>query len=415
MKARYLFIMLLSAATCFEGFEAIGRWTWSRTVEMLAAEPEGTARAIVDGWLIASPPAVLASRRLPPDALASLQGELASAALGKLAERQRRHMPAAPFAFVNQAQAAMRADRIDEAVQALQSAFLRDPTNPFALRLMAACARYQGLVEDSLEYLAAAESVAPGFRRPPIELSDDDEQWVRLEALRRRLDVLPRLRHETTVRLSRALRAAGRSDEALRVLEDDAGNPKVDLIRARWYLEQGQAAEAAQLARQTLADSRLPDSIRADAWAVLASVLESAGDSAGALSAAQRALGLDPTSAEPYLALSRIAEGRDDLEQALQHCRRAWGTDPANVDILRRLARLAEAAGQLADAQNALERAVELEPEEIAHLVELVDFHLRHGAYMEAALTLSAAMERWPTSADLLSRAELLRRETSRR
>jgi predicted Zn-dependent protease len=110
---------------------------------------------------------------------------------------------------------------------------------------------------------------------------------------------------------------------------------------------------------------RHPTSLRVDAWTVVAEVRHLAGDPAGAVAAAHEAPRLGPDSAAPYVALATLA----------------------------------------------LERAVELEPDNPSLSARLVDFQLRHGEFTEAALRLSAALDRFPTDQKLLSQAERLRRE----
>jgi len=88
---------------------------------------------------------------------------------------------------------------------------------------------------------------------------------------------------------------------------------------------------------------------------------------------------------------------------------------PADVNVLIRVATAAERAGQSGDARLALERAAALAGDRPENTARLVDFLLRHGDYMEAALKLSAALDSFPTDPALLRLAARLRRETARR
>jgi tetratricopeptide (TPR) repeat protein len=415
VKPRTLWIVAVVVAVLVEMAGLAGWWAWERVVDRLQTAPDDAARKIAEGGAVSAPAAVLRSRRFAASDMSQVDPARIVEALQALGQRQLRHMPIAPYGHLNLARSALTDGRLREGLEALKMALARDPTNPFALRLMGLLLRFQGRADEALDLLADAECVAPGFRLPPVELSAEDEEWVRLEGLRRRLEAYPRIRLETMVALSRALRSTGRIEEAREVLEQAQGDPHADLLHARWLLDEGDTAAAARIARTMVRRLDLPSSIRAEAWALIAAVLEYEGDTDGALAAAQRALNLAPSSAAPYVALARIAEGKGDLETALEHCRRAWGIDPTNLRVLSHIARVAEQAGQLADARLALERAVELQPDEPRVAAYLVDFHLRHGGYMEAALALSAALDRSPTDARLLSRAEILRREVTKR
>ena len=127
--------------------------------------------------------------------------------------------------------------------------------------------------------------------------------------------------------------------------------------------------------------------------------------------AAAAALELAPDIIDPYRALARIASGRGDHAAALEYLPRAWGMDPGNVGLLVQLARSAQRAGRLQDAQIALERAAELDAENPERVVELVRLYLARGSYMEAAMRLSDAMDRFPDHPGLLRLAGQLRQE----
>jgi len=273
--------------------------------------------------------------------------------------------------------------------------------------------RYRGAFDECLELLAQAEAVAPGYRNPVIELTPEDERWLRFEGLQRRLVAYPRIRVETLISLAEALRFDGQIDDAWQTLDQGAGDPRADLVRARWLLEGDDAGGAAEIVRDLATRGNLPVSIRAEAWSLLARALEAGGDSSGALEAAGEALSLDPENAAPYRALARIAVAQGDLDKAMQYLRTAWGLEPTNMGVLSELARVAELAGKPAEAKLVLVRAVELAPESPDLAIRLVDFLLRQGSYMEAAMALSTALDRHPANANLLRRAEKLSREVN--
>jgi Tfp pilus assembly protein PilF len=84
---------------------------------------------------------------------------------------------------------------------------------------------------------------------------------------------------------------------------------------------------------------------------------------------------------------------------------------PSNVGLLVQIAVVAESVGKPADALLALERTVEIEPESPHHVARLVALQLRNGLYTDAAVTLSRALDRFPTDPELLRLAERLRRD----
>jgi predicted TPR repeat methyltransferase len=112
--------------------------------------------------------------------------------------------------------------------------------------------------------------------------------------------------------------------------------------------------------------------------------------------------------------MARLAERRGDTEGALAHLRRAWGLTPTDVRLLNRISEVAEAAGESGDARLALRRAAELAPDSAAQAARLVDFELRHGLYMEAALDLGRFLDRFPTDPTLLRLADRLQRDVTR-
>ena len=235
--------------------------------------------------------------------------------------------------------------------------------------------------------------------------------WVRLEALRRRLDRYPRRRASAAVELARELRDRGQTAAARDVLNAYARHPEVALEQARWHLEAGRFMVAESEALAIAEKLRYPTSLRVRAWTAVAEVRQLAGDPDGAVEAAREALRLGPDSAAPFVAMAALAESRSAPDEALEHLRRAWGVAPTDVSVLLRFAAVAERTGHAHDARLALERAVQLAPDDPTLTVRLVELHLRQGDYTDAAMRLSAALDRFPTDQRLLSQAERLRRE----
>ncbi len=415
-RSRLWFVIVVAAlAVAVEGLSTIGIWAWDATAKSLRRDADAGAAVMIDSELLNLPAAVLRSRRLVVADLAAVDHGLAVMALEAVARRQIRCMVVHPEGYLNLARARLIQGRIFEGQADLAKGLDRDPTRPFAIRLLGLVTLFQGRFEEALDLLARAEAVAPGYRLPLVELGAEDEARVRLEGLDRRLTTYPRLRVETLISIGQSLRMMGRMDEAEQRLEQAAGDPRADLVRAQWALNDGDAPAAAGMAQGLVQQRRLPRRIRAQAWSILSRALGVQGDSQGALAAAQRALRLAPESAEPYLALARIAQGRGDVDEAVNHLRRAWGMDPSNVGILFQFAQVAERAGLKADARLALERAVDLDTGNTATVLRLVDFQLRTGALMEATMTLSRALDHAPADPNLLKMAERLRREVTKR
>lgn len=417
MKRSRLWPVILVAlmVVVVEGLGTLGYWAWDTTADLIRKDAQAGAEALVSSALLTLPPAVLRSRRLVVGDLAVAETESTVQGLDAVARRQVRCMVVSPVGYLNLARARLVEGRLFEGQSDLASALERDPTRPFAIRLLGLVNLFQGRYEEALDLLAQAEAVAPGYRSPVIELGVEDEASVRLEGLERRLTTYPRLRVETLVTIGQSLRSMGRLDEAYRRLEEAAGDPRADLVRAQWTLVDGDAAAAAGMAQGLVQQRRLPTKSKASAWSILSRALEIQGDSQGALAAAGRALRLAPESAAPHLALARIAQSRGDVEEAVNHLRRAWGMDPSNVGILIQFAQAAEQAGMTADARLALDRAADMNPGNVRIVLRLVELQLRTGAYMDATMTLSRALDRAPTDPDLLKMAERLRREVARR
>jgi len=88
---------------------------------------------------------------------------------------------------------------------------------------------------------------------------------------------------------------------------------------------------------------------------------------------------------------------------------------PTDVGLLLDVARVAEKTGSWDDASMALKRAVSVAPDDPRLRAQLVDYLIRRGELMEATVTLSEALDRFPTEGRLLRLAERLRAEVSRR
>jgi tetratricopeptide (TPR) repeat protein len=411
-RSRWL-VVLACAALAVELLELAGSWTWQATVRSIRADVNVGCRRLVDDHWLAWPAAVHWSLRLAPRDLASGETPLVVAALRAVGERQCKWLIADPKGYKNMALAALIDGDVDAAKSDLDAAIRRDPTAPFLRRLLAMVLRDRGDLPGFLEQLAVGEAVAPGFRQPEIELTPEDAHYVRIEGLRRRVELYPSARVSGLIALASELRQVGENDEAMKVMSTLAGHPEAELKLATWALDDEDYPQARARAEAVASNRRLPRGLRGQAWSVVAQARDLEGDSEGALTAAREAMRLDPTSPAPYLALARIAQRQGAYDKALEHLRRAWGIAPADVRVLLAVARAAERANQPADARLALERAVELDPESSHTAALLVEHLLRNGEYMDAALALSRFLDRFPTDRRLLELAGRLRRDVA--
>ncbi len=400
-----------TAAACLallvETLGVAGWWGWRGTVSALERREEGAATRLAASPLLATPAGVWWTRRLAGSELDGQPRAAVAAALEATGRRLLRWLPTDPEGPTKLAQAALLRGETRRADRWAGEAVRRWPTSPYLLRLRAYVARELGEYSRCLDLLADAAAVAPGWDRPRVEVLPGDRVWVRLEGLRRRARLYPRLAVDTTLQLARELRSLGREEEA-RGLVAGLGGPGAALELARWAAEEGRWGDVLAEAGSVTGSASAPRRLRGAAWALVSRARAALGDQDGALEAAERALRLEPRSPQPYLALADMAERRGDIELALEHARRAWGVAPTDTGVLVRVARLAELAGRDADARLALRRAVELEPDRPELRVRLVRLLLRQGRIVDAAMTLSDALDRFPTDPSLLRLAATL-------
>jgi Tfp pilus assembly protein PilF len=373
----------------------------------------GASRAATDASL-ALPYAVHVSRRFGSSELLGAPREVLASALDRISGLQRSWYPVDPVGWVNRSRADLLHDRVEGALTAISGALERDPTSPSVHRLAALVFHRMGRRSEALEHLAEAQALADRLDGPVIDLTAEDAEWIRREALERRIARYPRQRVSTTLDLARFLKSNGEGEEARELLGGLSPHPEVEVELARWDLGDGDLSSASRRLEAVTQRTALPSTMRVRAWALLAEVRDHQGDAEGALDAAREALALAPESTAPYLALAVLAERRGDDSEALEHLRRAWGISPTDIPLLLRIASVAERAGRSADARLALERAVEVDPASPELAARLVDYHLRRGQFMEAAMRLSRALDRHPADRRLLGLADRLRREVGR-
>ncbi len=413
MRGWRLLVVLATLAATVEIVSWAGWSAWRVGVNRMEAEPEAGARALAESWWLGIPSAVHASRRLGGAVLDGVPADTRAALLDRIGRLQQRWMPTDPTGPRNRALAALARGETEAAMEFVRAAVQRWPVSPYLVRLQALLTLGRGDYDGCLELLARAEGLAPGYAVPPVEVLPGDDDWIRLEGLRRRAALYPRLRERALLDMARELRRRGEADAAERALGQVGDAPDAVLLRALWALEDGDAAGAAAAALEQARRTALPASIRARAWSLASRALAASGDDRGALEAAEAALRLAPDSPAPYLALAAIAERKGELDRALEYARRAWGVAPADVGVLLTVSRIAARAGRDADARLALRRAVEVAPDQPDLRARLAALLLRQGRYMEAAMTLSRALDRFPADARLLALAGRLESETT--
>jgi tetratricopeptide (TPR) repeat protein len=387
-------------------------WQIRRTIaKTLTVNPEAAAARLGTSPLVVLPSLMVRTRRLVTGDLAGATEASLLTALTRVGRLQRRWLPADPPGFLNLAREEFLRGRMLESADALAKALVRDPTSAYVHRLHALFLFSFGDRDAALLALSIAEAIAPGLRRPEVELTTEDQRRVRLEGLRLRADYYPRRRTETSLALARELRVDGDESGALSLLADLRGRPDVEIEIARWAIEAGDHVEAIELLLPIARKRANPRGLRARSWSMVAIARDLDGNGEEALSAARKALELDPDSPAPYVALAGLAQGRGDLDGALDHLRRAWGMKPSDIRLLTRIASVAEQAGKPEDALLALERAVEIEPGSAHLAARLIELQLRTGRYTQAAVTLSESLDRHPTDPGLLNLADRLPRE----
>ncbi len=407
-------VAVAGVAAAASVLDAVGSGWWRRTVEIASVDSSAGAIRLATGPALAIPESVRRSRRLVGRDLATASPADLTAALDRLGRLQRAWFHPDPTGFKNAARAALIDGRLGDALGWLEMAVSRDPTSPSLHRLLAYALSLQGQRTLALDHLAQAKGLASGLDRPAVALTAEEDRWVRWEGLERALALYPRQRVRTVVALARQLRHDGAEEQGRAALQAELPHPEIELELAAWDLDAGLTDDARGRLERVADRAVNPAPLRARAWAQMAEVRILQGDTQGAQEAAGKALALDPTSPAPHLALARLAERSGDTDRALLHLRRAWGLTPTDVRLLNRISQAAEAAGDLGDARLALVRAVELQPDSVAQAAKLVDFQLRNGRYMEAALDLGRFLDRFPTDPTLLRLADRLQREVTR-
>jgi len=178
-------VVLLVAASLVELVHAGGWWGWGRLQSGLEADAESGARALADTSWFALPSTAFWSRRLVGSLLSGAEMETVTEVFYTVGTHQQRWLPSDPEGSENTARAAILEGDLDSAVSALERALIRDPTSPYLHRLTAVLLRQTGRPDEFLDHMATAAGIAPGYSKPTVELTPEDELWIRRKGLRR--------------------------------------------------------------------------------------------------------------------------------------------------------------------------------------------------------------------------------------
>ncbi len=414
-RGQVVWLIALAAFACaVEGVNLVGFWYWKTFVDELAIDANAATHRLAEGGGFSWPSTVHWSRQLSAQDLVAADVINIVAGLNRLGAVQKKWFVSDSNGPKNSARAALLHGDVGAAIAEIRSALKRDPTSPYLHRLLAMVLRQVGDPKEVLDHLATAEGLAPNFKSPPVDLVPADEKWVREEGLRRRLEFYPRQRVAGLIALANYQRSSGDAEVAWQTLEGVRNEAEVMLIAAGWMIKEDRFSEAIELLGELTSRRRYPSKIRARAYSLTAQAHDLNDEPGLARTAADQALRLAPDSASPYLALASIAERRGNLDAAFNYVRKARSIDPRNVGLLLRLARLAEKTGNDKEALSAFVRATEIDTSSPKTVAQLVDFYLRRGDFMAAAMQLSRSLERFPMDPRLLRQAEHLRNEVSR-
>jgi serine/threonine-protein kinase len=115
--------------------------------------------------------------------------------------------------------------------------------------------------------------------------------------------------------------------------------------------------------------------------------------------AAERALQLNDLLAPVHVSLGMIRVGQGETQAALADFDRALALDPASADALREKAAACQALGRTAQAEALYRQAVELQPAYWGNHSYLGAFYYRHGRYVEAEAAFRKVIELAPDNA----------------
>jgi tetratricopeptide (TPR) repeat protein len=295
-------------------------------------------------------------------------GDLEASSQGITALLEQR--PEDPTLAVAHAQRLALAERSDEAIEALRQVLARDPQRASAHYLLGVLLLQSDRAGDavgSLEFAAVNLGAAVGREA-------------------RRLLAEARLR-------SGEFETA--AQDAAQLLAEDAGDQRARLIRAEALLASGASARAEALLREAPEGS-------AALHAALARVLQRGKRLDEAQAELERALELEPDSAQRVGDLARLLVERREEQRALALLRESMLDHPEVPEHPDLLGRILLRQGEPEEAQTAFDRAIEIDAGYVSAYVGLAGVAESAGRPAEARQVLRRGLAQRPGSAELL-------------
>ncbi len=213
----------------------------------------------------------------------------------------------------------------------------------------------------SRELLAIDENHPDALRLCGFALADRSADEEAEEYLRKALVAAP-ANEAVRERLALVRFRLGRYNETLELYPElnliPTTDPKLRLLKAQCYLEQGNKERADEVVEEALAECPFDT----DALALQASVCQAKEDFLGAEAALNRAIKTNPTAAELFCQRGEVLlqrrcldRSRLDLLAALERC-------PGDAKVYRLLGEVEIEAGRLKQALQHLDKAVSLRP-----------------------------------------------------
>jgi len=271
----------------------------------------------------------------------------------------------------NQAEAAVAANRFDDARELYVRISGIDPRDSGARMMLGAIARERGELLEAVEWLRETTAMDPGFT----------EAWAMLGTV--------------YVQLDRAPEAEAANRRALE-LEPGLAEARVNLGTA--LRGQGRFAEAAACYQEAL--EQQPD--LASVWPLLASARLEAGDFAGAEEAARTALSYAPGDGQSLLILGRAQHGQAKLQDAAASFLAVTRLAPDQADAWSMAACVLGQMGDLDEAEGCCREALVLDPEHVGAYLNLGNALRAQRRWEEARDAFQAARDRQPDSLDAI-------------
>ena len=246
---------------------------------------------------------------------------------------------------------------LSEAVAVLRQVVLDDPGNLDAHLTLGTALALQGLRDQSLKEIQTAIDLSPNSARARNQLGVVQSSYLETGAARKAFeDALlfdPNFA-EAHLNLAMILAQTGELTLAREHLDKAIGlygavqpAAKAYFLRAKVWSAQGDNDDATI----DLEEATRLDSGYQDAWFDLSQLKHSKGDLQGALTAAQRVVGLNPKNAEAQSWLGRCYLENSDAPRAIKHLQIARSLGVDDKATLYSLERALRATGKMEDAK----------------------------------------------------------------